>query len=270
MDESQFHKRIKHILASTKRGKYDSAPDKIHEAFHNDVLGKSGGTWDNEVAANEMKQIEWAFDVQPEVVQRAVSIQEPDVLKALSDFLVERGYEYTRIHEGKEKTPDGYIDGHSKRYIGEVKSPELKYDNKAGVYKFTSSHRQILNPIHTAVKQFDAVDPKHNQPHILIYTSAHPQLHWKVFTDAIQGGVIDQKGKRSPDLSGTHIYQATKSLIRKIDGYIWLQIGSNKKFHQASYFVNNSSRDKTLVSELFNNLHQKRLSSLGLDNLLEF
>ena len=270
MDDKQFHKRIKKILASTKRGKYDSSPAEMHDAFHNDVLGKSRGLWNKEVAAKEMKQLERFFNVQPETVLQAASVKEPEVIKALNDFLIERGYKYSHIDEGSKKTPDGYIDGFDKRYLCEVKSPELKFDNSAGVYKFTSSHRQILSPIHTAKKQFDTQDPNHEFPHILIYTSAHFQLNWKSFTDAIQGGVMDQTGKKLPNLTNTHIYQATKNMISEIDGYIWIQVGSNKQFHQASYFVNKSSTHMSSVQELFNNLHKKKLSNLGLDNFIEF
>jgi len=270
MDEKQFHKRIKQILASTKRAKYDSSPAEIHDAFHNDVLGKSDGVWNEAVAAEEIKQIEWAFNVQPKEVQQAATVKEPDVIKALNDFLIDRDYEYTHIDEGSKKSPDGYIDGFSKRYLCEVKSPQLKFDISTGLYKFTSSHRQILNPIHTAKKQFDTQDPKHEVPHILIYTSAHFLLNWKSFTDAIQGGVMNQNGKKLPDLTNTHIYQATKNMISEIDGYAWLQVRNDKQFHQVSYFLNKNSDHKRSVQELFNNLHKKMLSRLGLDNLIEF
>lgn len=272
MDEKQFHKRIKQILASTKRGKYDSTPAEMHDVFHNDVIQKSGGVWSKAVAASEMRQIEWFFNVQPEAVQQAASVKEPDVIKTLNDFLIERGYEYSHIDEGSKKTPEGYITGYDKRYLCEVKSPVLMFDHQASPfgYKFASSHRKILDFIHTAKTQFDTQDPKHELPHILIYTSAHSLLNWKSFTDAIQGGVMDQTGKKLPDLTNTHIYQATKNMISEIDGYIWLQVGSSKQFHQASYFVSKSSDHKSSVQELFNNLRKKDLSNLGLDNFIEF
>ena len=270
MDEKRFHERIKQILSTTKRGKYDSSTAEIHDAFHEDVLGKSGGAWNKDVATEVMKQIEWAFNVQPEVVEQAKTVKEPDVIKALNDYLIERGYKYLHIDEGSKKTPDGYIEGFDKRYLCEVKSPELKFDNSVGVYKFTSSHRQILNPIHTAKKQFASQDPKHEFPHILVYTSAHFQLNWKSFTDAIQGGVKDQTGKKLLDLINTHIYQATKNIIPEIDGYIWLQVGRNKQFYQVTYFLNIRSDRKGLVNELFTNLHKIKISKTGFDNTIEF
>jgi hypothetical protein len=269
MDESQFHKRIKQILASTKRGKYDSPPAEIHDAFHNDVLGRSGGTWDEAIAAQEIHQIEQIFGVQPQAVTEARSVKEADVIGTLIQFLQEREYTYTPIEVGAAKTPDGYIDGYGKKYLCEVKSPELKFDHSAAPfgYKFATSHRTILDFIHTATKQFESQDTGHELPHILIYTSAHPQLHWKSFLDAIQGGVADQKGQRSPDLSTTPVYESTLPLLANIDLYVWFQVsGTGDKFYQVSYFVNQKSKFSKECVELINNLSLIKVSSM--DNVI--
>lgn len=265
MNEDQFHKRIKQILAITKRGEHDSPPAKIHEAFHNDVLGRNGGTWDEGIAAQEMQIIEQIFSVQPEAVTGALSVKEADVIGALIQFLQERKHNYTPIKVGATKTPEGYIDGLGKRYLCEVKSPELKFDHSAAPFghKFATSHRKILDFIHMAIKQFKSQDTKHELPHILIYTSAHPQLHWKSFLDAIQGGVVDQKGHRSPDFSNTQVYKSTLPLIMDIDLYIWFQIGTtNKNFNQVSYFINETSKYKRECVELVSALSRTRLSSM--------
>ena len=264
MNEDQFHKRIKQILASIRRGKYDSSPAEIHEAFHNDVLGKSGGTWDEAVATREMQQIEWAFNVQPEAVRAAASVKEADVIDILVKFLEERGYRYTPIKEGATKTPEAYIEGFDKKYLCEVKSPELKFDHSATPfgYKFATAHRKILDFIHTAIKQFDSQDPEHQLPRILIYTSAHPQLHWKSFTDAIQGGVIDQKGDRLPDFSKTPIYKSTLPLVSNIDLYIWFQVSGAGRFNRVSYLINESSDHVDNCIDLVQNLSTIKLSSM--------
>ena len=269
MNEDQFHKRIKQILSSTKRGKHDSSPAEIHEAFHNDVLGKSGGAWDETVAAKEIQQIERAFNVQPETVRKAASVKESGVIEALAGFLEERNYKYIPIEEGPTKTPEGFIDGSSKRYLCEVKSPELKFDHSASPfgYKFKTAHRKILDFIHTAIKQFESQDTKHELPHILLYTSAHPQLHWKSFTDAIQGGVVDQKGNRSPDFSNTPVYKSTLPLLSDIDLYIWFQVSeTGDKSYQVSYFINEKSKYRPSCVELVRNLSATELSSM--DNMI--
>lgn len=271
MNESQFHKRLKQILSNTRRGEYDSTPAEIHEAFHNDVLGKSGGVWDEVIAAQEIQQIEWAFNVEPEEVRVAASVKESDVISTLVKFLEERGYRYTPIRVAKVKTPDGYIEATDKKYICEVKSPELKFDHAAAPfgYKFVTAHTKILNYIHTATKQFESQDADHELPHILIYTSAHPQLNWKSFIDAIHGGVINQKGERLPDFSDTPVYKSTFPLLLSIDLYIWLQVsGSGHKFFQASYIINEESMHFKECVELVNNLSQIKVSTMGTDNII--
>lgn len=268
MNEQQFHKRIKQILSSTKRGKHDSSPAEIHEAFHNDVLGKGGGVWNAEIAAQEMQQIEWAFNVQPETVVIAASVKESDVIAILIKFLEERGYTYTPIKVGATKTPEGYIEGAGKKYLCEVKSPELKFDQNAAPfgYKYATAHRKILSFIHTAIKQFRSQDPKHLLPRILVFTSAHPQLHQKSFTDAIQGGVIDQNGDRSPDFSKTPAYLSTLPLLPTIDLYIWFQVsGDGSKFYQVSYFSNERSEYIDECNELIALLSKLKIS--GMDNI---
>ncbi len=269
MNEDQFHKRIKQILASTKRGKHDSPPVKIHEAFHNDVLGRSSGTWDEGIAAQEIQIIEQIFRVQPEAVTEASEVKEADVIGALIQFLKEREHSYTPIKVGTTKTPEGYIDGLGKRYLCEVKSPELKFDHSAAPfgYKFATSHRKILDFIHTAIKQFKSQDSGHKLPHILIYTSAHPQLHWKSFLDSIQGGVVNQKGHRSPDFSNTQVYKSTLPLIMDVDLYVWFQVGtSSKNFNQVSYFINETSKHRHECIDLVSSLSRTRLSSM--DNII--
>jgi hypothetical protein len=265
MNKDQFHKRIKQILSSTKRGRHDSSPAEIHDSFHNDVLGKSGGVWDDAIAANEMQQIERVFDMQPDVVRVAASVKEADVISTLVKFLEARGYRYTPIQVGKVKTPEGYIDDTNKKYLCEVKSPELKFDHGEAPfgYKFATSHRKILSFIHTAIKQFKSQDVEHQLPHILIYTSAHPQLHWKSFTDAIHGGVVNQRGGRSPDLSETPVYKSTLPLLSNIDLYIWFQVsGQGDKFNQVSYFLNENSAYIEDCRKLVTRLSKSKVSEM--------
>lgn len=269
MDEDQFHKRIKQILSGIKRGEYDSSPAEIHDAFHNNVLGKSGGVWKEDIAAEEIRQIEWAFNVQPETVRLAASVKESDVIGILIKFLEERNCTYMSIQAGKAKTPEGHIHYDGRQYLCEVKSPELKFDHSVAPfgYKFATAHRKILNFIHTAIKQFDSEDAEHTLPRVLIYTSAHPQLHWKSFLDAIHGGVIDQKGERSPDFSKTLVYKSTLPLLSSIDLYVWFQVsGTGNTFYQVSYFVNQESKFSKECAELIKNLSLIKVSSM--DNLI--
>jgi hypothetical protein len=267
MDEDQFHKKLKQVLAYTKRGAYDSSPAVVHEVFHDEVMGKSGGVWDETVAMKTMQQIERVFNLQPDTVRSAISIKESAVIDVLMNFLKERDYKYIPIKEGVAKTPEGYIRGFNRKYLCEVKSPILKFDHNTSPfgYKFKTTHRKVLDFIHTATKQFKSHDKKHEFPHILIFTSSHPQLNWKSFTDAIQGGVIDQKGNRSPDFSNTPVYTSTLPLLSGIDLYIWFQVSeTGDKFYQVSYFINEKSTHKDKCSALVSNLWSIKLSSFDL------
>ncbi len=201
MNKDQFHKRLKEIL-SANQGPYNSPNEQFHDTFTKEVQGRSKKDWDEEVAAQVMREFEWATGTQP----RSNELPESEIKSIFQKFLADRSYTFTAIPEDKRKTPDNYIKGHEQKYICEIKSPESKLDLETRVYKFKTSHRKILDFIHTALKQFKSLDSRHHLPRVLVFTSITMQLNWKSFTDAIQGGVIDQQGSRSPDFSKTPVY----------------------------------------------------------------
>lgn len=269
MTRKEFVKRLRQILSGRKSDLGDSPADEIIAFFLNRVSQKAGGAWDEDVALQEMRQLEWTFEVQPEEVRKASLVSENDALLALKAFLLDRKYDYTPILTSSSQTPEGFIQRNGTKYLCEVKSPLLKFDHKAGSfgYKFTTTHRKILDFIHKAKNQFDAYDPEHKFPHILIYTSAHIQLCWKNFFDAVKGGVENHQDKiLQPDLRNTIIFQATKELISEIDGYVWFQINASKHFYQGSYFLNQRSVFFSMTQELFKNLYKIKLSDM--DNFI--
>lgn len=256
MDEKQFHKRLKEIL-NANRDPNNSPDEQFHEMMNREVVAKSKSEWDEDVAMRVMQQFEWATDTQP----KRLKLSEDNVKKILNDFLAERSYRLTAIPEITTKTPDSYIEGHSEKYLCEIKSPELLLDIETQLYKFKTTHRKILDFIHTAVKQFDALSPSHDLPRVLVFTSVSPQLNWKSFTDAIQGGVVDQQGKVLPDFSMTPVYKNSLPLLADIDLYVWYQIGSDT-VHQASYFLNDNSKYLDTCKALISNLSQPKASSM--------
>jgi len=258
MNEDEFHKRIKEILA-INHGKNDSSAQEIHQFFSNEVKSRSVKDWDNTVAAQVIREFEWATNTQP----KRDELAEDEIKSMLGEFLSERGYKLSVIKEGTNKTPDCYIENDKQRYICEIKSPILNLDHATGTFKFKTSHTKLLNFIHTAAKQFKEQDPDHKLPWILVFSSSHFQLNWKTFVDATQGGVIDQKGNRLPDFSNTPAYTSAQLLIRDIDVYIWFQANARgKKFYQVSYFLNGKSTHINEVVELVKNLSHKSLSSM--------
>lgn len=264
MDKDKFHKRLKEIL-SASRGPNNSPDKQFHEVMDNEVQGRSGKDWDEAVASQVIREFEWATGTLP----KSNELPESAIKTILKKFLEDRDYTFTPIPEDTRQTPDNYIEGNDRQYICEIKSPELKLDLETQVYKYKTTHRKILDFIHTAVKQFKSLNPTHEIPRVLVFTSISMQLNWKSFTDAIQGGVIDQKGARSPDLSKTPVYTSTLPLLSDVDLYIWLQVsGSGDKFYQASYIINIDSKHSQECMELVTNLSRIKVSNMGMDNII--
>jgi hypothetical protein len=260
MNEEEFHKRIKEILAG-KHGTNDSPAQAFHEALASEVKGRSGKEWDNEMATQVMREFEWATGSQP----KRESLSEDKIKDIFSTFLSERGHKLSPIKEGTKKTPDCYIEKEEgeRKYVCEIKSPLLNLDNETRTYKFKTSHKKLLNFIHTAVKQFKEHDPNHKLPWVLAFTSSHFQMNWKVFIDTLQGGVINQQGERAPDFSKTPAYTSTQALFQEVDAYIWFQVSvKGERFYQASYFLNNKSPHANEGIELVGDLSKIKLSSM--------
>ncbi|NDD84383.1 hypothetical protein EBZ38_08955 [bacterium] len=258
MDKDEFHRRIKDIL-SANRGPNNSPDKHFHEVMDMEVQGRSGKTWDKSIAAQVIREFEWATGTQP----KSNELPESAIKNLFKKYLEDRDYDFTPIPEDIRPTPDNYIEGKDRKYICEIKSPELKLDLETQVYKYKTTHRKILDFIHTAVKQFNSLNTTHDIPRVLVFTSISMQLNWKSFTDAIQGGVIDQKGARSPDLSKTQVYTNTLPLLSEVDLYIWLQVSkSGDKFYQASYIINEKSKHIDDCMELVRNLSKIKVSNM--------
>lgn len=264
MNRKQFYKQLKQIYYQTKRGIYDSSFEDISRSFIRDIEGKSNGGWDESIAEETMRSAEHIFRIQPEATQQAKTVTPSDAESALKEFLVERNYNYTHIPESDKQTPDGHIEGHGHKYICEIKSPLLMFDHKAAPfgYKHTTTHRKILDAIHTAKKQLEKLDPEYSLPHILIYTSAHSQLNHTNFIDTIRGYTALRNGDIMTDLRGTDIFKTTEPILDDIDLYIWFQVNSSKQFNQVSYFNNQHSPHAGSIDKFVDQLKSISLSSI--------
>jgi hypothetical protein len=157
MDKKQFHQKLKHIYSHTKRGKHDSPYEAFRDMFDTQVVAKSGGGWDESIAAQTLAMAEHILGAQPEATRNAMLVKPKDAEAALEQFLADRDYTYSHIPESSEQTPDGYIEGSGCKYICEVKSPILMFDHDAAPfgYKFSTTHSKVLDAIHNAKKQLD-------------------------------------------------------------------------------------------------------------------
>lgn len=130
-------------------------------------------------------------------------------------------------------------------------------------YKFSTTHRKILDAIHQAKNQLDTLDPSHSLPHILVYTSAHPQLDYHNFISAVRGYEAAQDGMITTDLRETSIYKNTHHIIENVDLYIWLRIFSEGAL-RVSYFCNTVSLHKDKIDLLIERLNSKPVSSMDV------
>jgi hypothetical protein len=266
VNKDQFHRRLKEIL-SANRGPENSPDKQFHEILTQEVRGRSKKDWDEEVAAQVIREFEWGTGTLP----KSRELSEDDIKSIFNKFLADRGYSFIAIPEDTRLTPDNYIVGRDCKYICEIKSPELKLDLEAQVYKFKTTHRKILNFIHTAVKQLNSLSPEHYLPRVLVFTSISPQLNWKSFNDALRGGITDQKGNLSPDFTKTPIYTSTLPIMTAVDLYIWFQVSrAGDKFYQVSYFISEKSKHSKECIELVQNLSQIKVSSMDNEISLSF
>jgi len=230
-----------------------------------EVQSRSKKDWDEEIAVQVIREFEQLTGMLP----KSKELPEDDIKAIFEKFLADRDYIFTAIPEDTRKTPDNYIEGKKRKYICEIKSPESKLDLETQVYKYKTSHRKILDFIHTAVKQFKSLDSQHQLPRVLVFTSITMQLNWKSFTDAIHGGVVDQMGNRSPDFSKTPVYTSTLPLLADVDLYVWFQVSeAGDKFYQVSYFINDKSQHVQECVELVKNLSLIQVSNMGMDNVI--
>ena len=113
-----------------------------------------------------------------------------DLLTMYEQFLDARGYPATKIPKTSTRTPDLAVTGHGVTYLNEFKAPDLRLDDKLGLYKFATTNSKLLQFIHTAIKQLQDHDPDHQSPWIVTFASTNLQLHWHSLFESMQGGSV--------------------------------------------------------------------------------
>ena len=85
MNKDQFHKRLKEIL-SVNRGPNNSPDEQFHDVMHNEVLGRSKKGWDENIAAQVIREFEWATGTQP----KSIELPEDEIKSLFKKFLIVR------------------------------------------------------------------------------------------------------------------------------------------------------------------------------------
>lgn len=198
---------------------------------------------------------------------------EQDMLAMYAFYLRGRGYRAYKIPETDTETPDLIIDKGYTILLNEFKSPELIANQGSApfVYKFKTSMSKIRRNIDKAVGQLGAYDPEHAFIWVVTFASIHPQLHWKSFTDALAGKIVNADGSILTDFTKTPAFQNTEKHIRVPDLYVWLQVNPNdKRIYQVSLVLNKGSKKHAEAEVVAKDLNSIQVSKMGMDNMLVF
>lgn len=192
---------------------------------------------------------------------------EEDFKTILESFLQERGFLTFRIPETKKmKRPDYEIARvpRTLTYLGELKSPELNINPATNLYMHLTKIRKLREHTQKAVEQFEKLDPEHDCPRILFFTSTHSQFHGLDLLDALRG-YIARNGTTHNDFRQDRVVVSTMPFLNKIDLYIWLQIGSGKNPFQVTYINNPMAKFHDEALSITNELQWMKVSPMGMD-----
>lgn len=180
-------------------------------------------------------------------------------LELVEKYLKSHRYNPIRIDTKKlppgKKAPDFEVKDSSKlKFYCEVKTPELKPNDRTQMFHWTTTVSKLRAFIHTAVKQFNAHGSKHSLPWVLVFTSDYFQLNWSNFAHCIQG-IVAYDSQVIKDLRNQRFVTETDKDIKALDLFIWCQVNAKeKKIYQMVHFLNKESallgKTKTISDSL--------------------
>jgi len=152
------------------------------------------------------------------------------------------------LPEGK-KSPD-FVIKEDDKVVGycEVKTPAHNLNPITQLYQWDTTFYKLRRFLHTAKKQFGDYDPRHKKPWVIIFTSNHPQLNWKSFTDNIIGAVAFN-GQVLRDFRNKKFLADSDRDLLSIDMVVWFQVNyiDRQKVYQVKFFIN---KDRPLLAEV--------------------
>ncbi|MDH6352154.1 MULTISPECIES: hypothetical protein [unclassified Brevibacillus] len=150
-------------------------------------------------------------------------------------FLSGYGLEVKKIKEGSTKTPDFDVLMHSKR-VFYCEEKTLEYDDFEG-HKDDPVYNSISAHIHKAAKQFNSINPNHEVPNVLAFTSldSSKDIHDLIIT--ITGNALLEGGGV---LKIRNVGHRLDEDLDVIDLFLWFDqekfinfvIGRNSKYEQ--------------------------------------
>jgi len=139
-------------------------------------------------------------------------------------FLSGFGLKVEKVAEGATKTADFRVTASDQfDFHGEVKAIEGPGQDKPMTWD--SICNRIGSDIRKAVAQFDAVNPSHSAPNVLIFLAEDMRIHWRLMKDFFEGK-IEIEGQTIADLT-RHRFGRVRQALPVVDLFILLDTGDN-------------------------------------------
>ena len=142
-------------------------------------------------------------------------------MKAVASFLADHGLvavRFSNAARGKTKTPDCVSKNGTFAFYCEVKS--IAADDVLGLRKDPVFNR-LTDDIHTAIKQFDAVNQESLYPNVLAFVNHDSACGFLDLLAVMTGNFFTEGGQRHP-IYTQFSEGRTKDEKKRIDMFIWL------------------------------------------------
>lgn len=163
-------------------------------------------------------------------------------------FLESKGFIVNKIPESNVKTPDFQVckDGQLVFYCEEK---TLEYDDFEGSKK-DSTYNAISRDLHTAVKQFNSINPKHEVPNVMAIVNLDTIRDIHDLFISLTGHTLLDNGKYMKILRVGH---RTLEDINKVDLFLWFD---KKQF--INYILNDTGIGaRRNLEELFESINEE-------------
>lgn len=146
----------------------------------------------------------------------------------------------------------------------EVKSPELILNPVTNLFHWQTTVSKLRNMIHKTIKQFRGVDPNHNLPWILAFTSDRMELNWTNLVHTVNG-IAGFSNTIFRDFRDTRFIKDTQGDIEQLDYIFWNQVNRlDNKIYQFVPFINIESKHLVKVENI-----NRLLTPLSDENIVD-
>jgi hypothetical protein len=156
------------------------------------------------------------------------------------DFRVFKSTEFVLYCESKHVQYDEWLD----KQLADAQPLEI-----VGGLRHDPIYNRLADRIHDAAKQFEAVNPDHEFPNVLIFTNSDTHCGFPDLLSVLTGNFYAEGGVVDPIFK-----QISEGRIREekltIDLYVWLNEGKGKQQKGSLYFIAGSKHYAALSALL--------------------